>query len=377
MISTFSCCMHAWLFLLLISGSRLITLAAASRPLAEKIDEALVETGKTDCDRPGSSRTECEKYDFQVEVNNHGQLTNKEAWLEFLLNEPLNACWADVCGYFRCRRHKTRYNTDPWADPQHPSPQRIFVSKRSWMTKRDGDNAAFESKENTMFRFMFSAAIDLCYPKGKKHPLSIYLDWLDRHATNGNVMYGQKNWNPDHILRVQHKLGKAIEDAADSLSAKVFIAQKGSPPAGPFCRAELCCFVDQCCGTCANAGDAFGPTDDPESFLACLKSAPDHCCGSCDTCGHCSKPEECALAVASSASLDEIVTRGQCMLRLSKHAKARPQSQKLLVFSGVVGSSGSMASNWQHSVRQMDHPTQKNSCRPSETATNACIQPKM
>jgi len=132
------------------------------------------------------------------------------------------------------------------------------------------------------------------------------MDWLDRQATSVNHIFGQGSWDPFHILRVQHKLGKAIKSAEHSLAAKVFVAEgaKGSPPAGPFCRAELCCFTGRCCDPCS--------IDDPDpenAFTACLKSAPDHCCG---TDGNCSEPGKCGGAVARGAEVGEIMSEGEC-----------------------------------------------------------------
>eukprot|EP00931_Biecheleriopsis_adriatica_P119209 TRINITY_DN94460_c0_g1_i1.p1 TRINITY_DN94460_c0_g1~~TRINITY_DN94460_c0_g1_i1.p1 ORF type:complete len:301 (+),score=15.84 TRINITY_DN94460_c0_g1_i1:52-954(+) len=171
-------------------------------------------------------------------------VANGANWLGYMLKDPTNLCWADKCGYFRCRPG----NKDTW-DYQR-SPRRIFVSKKSWMTKVYGDQADFNSPDNSMFGFMFRTAQELC---AKARGYSIYMDWLDSQALAGNQFWGdylrqlgKTDWDDGHIPNVQQKLAQAIKWGTP---AGFYVTDaQGNPPDGPFCAAELCCFGETCEG---------------------------------------------------------------------------------------------------------------------------------
>eukprot|EP00931_Biecheleriopsis_adriatica_P089718 TRINITY_DN63804_c0_g1_i1.p1 TRINITY_DN63804_c0_g1~~TRINITY_DN63804_c0_g1_i1.p1 ORF type:complete len:300 (-),score=52.56 TRINITY_DN63804_c0_g1_i1:247-1146(-) len=235
--------------LLLLVWQVLAAKCKGERPAVQPDEwQALEPEGKADCN------TNVRPYPTDVNVQDGGE------WLKSLLADPLNLAWADNCGYFRCRRKNNKVkdayknHQDAWTAGLPTT--RIFVSKNSWTTKKDGDNKAFNDKENTMFEFMFKVAVELCIgqkPKQKAGEVpragyAIYMDWLDWSAKANNDFWSsylaeyegnEGQWDDKHIGQVQAKLADAINNGQP---LRFYVG----PIQGPFCKAELCCFKNFC-----------------------------------------------------------------------------------------------------------------------------------
>jgi hypothetical protein len=181
---------------------------------------------------------------------------------------------------------------------------KIFMSKKSWVTKCVGDTESFDSPRNTMFPFMFSVADRLC-----KCGYSLYMDWLDFEAGAGNDYWtkyvaeeGQTNWDFNHVQNVRQALGRAVDRMAKSRvgegrpfidtdanllhKRRMFISLQNAagerePPDGPFCGEELCKFhqLDGCDeatyigaehGKFGFPGKTFDPKRPPAYIQGCM-----------------------------------------------------------------------------------------------------------